>query len=87
MTEYMKGKVIVITGAAGGFGRLVSSKAAAMGAQLVCADVNAAELDVTVENIIAKGGAATARVTDVTDLGQMQALAGHALDTYGRIDV
>jgi|TARA_B110000914_G_scaffold113948_1_gene99673 NADP-dependent 3-hydroxy acid dehydrogenase YdfG len=86
-TEHMKGKVIVITGAAGGFGRLVSTKTAAMGAQVVCADVKAAELDITVESIVAQGGAATALVTDVTELTQMQALAGHALDTYGRIDV
>lgn len=87
MSEHMKDKVIVITGAAGGFGRLVSTKTAAMGANVVCADVNAAELAITVENIIANNGAATSLVTDVTDLAQMQALAGHALDTYGRIDV
>ena len=71
MTEHIKGKVIVITGAAGGFGRLVSNKTAAMGAQVVCADVNAAELDITVESIVAQGGAATALVTDVTELTQM----------------
>jgi NADP-dependent 3-hydroxy acid dehydrogenase YdfG len=87
MNKYIDQKVIVITGAAGGFGRLVSTQGAALGARLVCADVNAAELDVTVETIIAADGAATGLVTDVTDLAQMQALAQHALDTYGRIDV
>jgi NADP-dependent 3-hydroxy acid dehydrogenase YdfG len=83
----MEDKAIVITGAAGGFGRLVSIKAAAMGAKLVCADINSAELDITVQTITKAGGVATSLVTDVVDLIQMQALAGHTLDTYGRIDV
>jgi NADP-dependent 3-hydroxy acid dehydrogenase YdfG len=87
MSEHMEDKVIVITGAAGGFGRLVSIKAAAMGAKLVCADINSAELDITVQTITKAGGVATSLVTDVTDLIQVQALADHTLDTYGRIDV
>ena len=79
MSEHIVDKVIVITGAASGFGRLVSQKAAALGAQVVCADINQAELVVTENTIKAAGGVATSLVTDVTQFEQMQALANHAL--------
>jgi NADP-dependent 3-hydroxy acid dehydrogenase YdfG len=87
MSEHIVDKVIVITGAASGFGRLVSQKAAALGAKVICADINQAELVVTENTIKAAGGVATSLVTDVTQFEQMQALANHALDNYGRIDV
>lgn len=87
MNEHVVNKVIVITGAASGFGRLVSQKAAALGAKVICADINQAELVVTENTIKAAGGVATSLVTDVTQFEQMQALANHALDNYGRIDV
>ena len=37
MADYIKGKVIAVTGAGGGFGRLISEKAAARGAKIACA--------------------------------------------------
>ena len=85
--NHLENKVIVVTGAAGGFGRIVSEKAAARGAKLVCADINESELGTTVENITKANGAATVKVTDVTDLNQMKALAAHAVEQFGRIDV
>ena len=87
MTDHVHGKVIVVTGAASGFGRLVSLKTAALGALLVCGDVDAAELGVTVEQISAAGGDAVAVPTDVTDLAQVQNLARQAVTRFGRIDV
>lgn len=44
MPNYVKDKVIIVTGAASGFGRLVSEKTAALGGKLVCADINAQQL-------------------------------------------
>lgn len=87
MTDHLSGKVVVVTGAAGGFGRLVSLKSAARGARLVCGDVDAAELTRTVEQIAEAGGEALAVPTDVTDLGQMQALARRAVERFDRLDV
>jgi NAD(P)-dependent dehydrogenase (short-subunit alcohol dehydrogenase family) len=40
MTRHPGGKTLVITGAAGEFGKLVSEKAAARGANVVCADID-----------------------------------------------
>ena len=39
MVDHISGKVIMITGAAGGFGRLVAEKTLARGAQVVAVDV------------------------------------------------
>jgi NAD(P)-dependent dehydrogenase (short-subunit alcohol dehydrogenase family) len=56
MANHVDGKVIIITGAAGGFGRLVAQKTAALGARVVASDVNEAELAIMVDTIIANGG-------------------------------
>lgn len=87
MANHVSGKVVVVTGAASGFGRLVCQKTAALGARVVCADVNGGGLDETVRSIESAGGKATARVTDVRRLADMQALAKHAIDRFGAIDV
>src|SRR4051794_24457011 len=86
MTQHMRDKVIVITGAASGFGRLVSEKAAAMGARVVVADINPTELAVTHERCAAHGPIES-MVTDVTKLDQMTALARRAVERFDRIDV
>ncbi len=87
MTDHVRGKTIVVTGAAGGFGRLVARKAAARGANLVCGDVNEEGLAETVKLIAEAGGTASAKTTDVTDLAAMKALVSHAVNTHGEIDV
>jgi NADP-dependent 3-hydroxy acid dehydrogenase YdfG len=87
MSKHIGGKVIVVTGAGSGFGRLISLKAAALGARLVCADVNAGAVNATVQDIRAAEGQATGQPTDVTDTGQMAALAKAAVAAFGRIDV
>jgi NADP-dependent 3-hydroxy acid dehydrogenase YdfG len=87
MTNHVSGKVIVVTGAASGFGRLVCQKTAALGARVVCADVNEAGLNETVAAIESAGGTATSRTTDVRRLAEMQALAKHAVEQLGAIDV
>lgn len=87
MTDHVNGKTIVITGAAGGFGRLIALKAAARGANAVCGDVNEDGLAETVRLVTEAGGTASAKKTDVTDLAAMKALVQHAVDRHGAIDV
>lgn len=87
MSDHVTGKTIVVTGAAGGFGRLICQKAAARGANIVCGDVNEAGLTETVALVREAGSGASSVRTDVTDLAQMKALVAHALDTHGAIDV
>ena len=87
MGEHIRGKVIVLTGAGGGFGRLISLKAAAMGARLVCSDIDADALSATVRQIEDSQGQAIGQPTDVADAAQMAALAQAAVERFGRIDV
>jgi NADP-dependent 3-hydroxy acid dehydrogenase YdfG len=83
----MAGKSIVITGAASGFGRLVSEKAAALGARLTCADIDLAGAERVAGAIREAGGTAQAVATDVTRMADMHALARAAVEAYGAIDV
>ena len=87
MADHIDGKVIVITGAGRGFGRLVAEKTAARGAKVVLSDVAPEGIDEASQAIASAGGAAHARVADVTDLSAMHALAEAALGEFGRIDV
>ncbi len=87
MTNHIEDKVVVVTGAAGGFGRLVSEKTASLGAKVVCADINEQDLLSVVQSITSTNGTAVPQPTDVTDLGQMKALAKKAIDEFGRVDV
>jgi NADP-dependent 3-hydroxy acid dehydrogenase YdfG len=85
--NHVAGKSIVITGAGGGFGKLVSERAAALGGKITCADVDLAAAEAVAGGIRAAGGAAQAVCTDVADIGQMRALARTAVDAFGAIDV
>jgi NADP-dependent 3-hydroxy acid dehydrogenase YdfG len=87
MSNYVSGKTIIITGAAGGFGRLVAQKTAALGARIVASDINEAELALTVESVKSEGGEIESFVSDVTDRSQMMALAARAVEAFGAIDV
>ncbi|WP_077212222.1 SDR family oxidoreductase [Bacillus dakarensis] len=87
MSNYVEGKVIIITGAGSGFGKLVSEMAADLGAKVVAADINEDNLKIVVEGIKAKGQSAEYVVADVTDKEQMDGMAQFAIDKFGRIDV
>lgn len=84
MSNHLQGKTLVVTGAASGFGRLVSERAVALGANVVMADINAEALEQASSSL---GAAALAVPTDVSDLPQMQQLAGAGLAQFGRLDV
>ena len=85
--NYVDGKVIIITGASGGFGALTAERASEMGAKVVLAARNEEKLKTETERIRAAGGEAAYCVTDVTKRADVYALAKFAVETYGRIDV
>ena len=87
MSQYLADKVIIVTGAGSGFGRLIAQKCAAGGATVVGVDVNADNLDETISGITAAGGQGIAQVADVTDMAQLKAAAARAVTTFGAIDV
>ena len=87
MSEPIEGRVVVVTGAGGGFGQLVSQKCARLGAKVVCADINEEGLTQTVAAIEAAGGQAISQPTDVTSYAEVQQMAEAAVSEFGAIDV
>lgn len=87
MANHLEGRTLVITGAGGGFGRLVALKAGARGAKIVASDVDQAGLDETVAEVEQSGGEAVGVRADVTDRAAMHALASAAEERFGAIDV
>ena len=87
MTNHIAGKSIVITGAGGGFGRLVAHKAAALGAKITCGDIDLAAAQATADAVISAGGTAIAVETDVRSLAAVKALVAAAVAAHGGIDV
>ena len=75
---------VIVTGAATGIGQAFALGAAAQGANVVVADMNAA--DETVALIEAAGGQALALRVDVADDVSVRAMAEAALKRFGRID-
>jgi NADP-dependent 3-hydroxy acid dehydrogenase YdfG len=87
VTNYLEGKVVIVTGAANGFGQLISDQAAALGANVVGADVNAAGLESVAETIRRAGGSFEPVTADVTVKEEVDAVAKRAIDRFGAIDV
>ena len=87
MAGHLAGRVIVITGAASGFGRLVAQKTGALGAKVVASDVDAGGLEETVTSVEEAGGEAIGVVADVTDRAAMRALAHAAVERFDSIEV
>lgn len=87
MTNHVAGKSIVITGAGGGFGRLVSEKAAALGGVISCADIDGDAAEAVAAGIRAAGGKAQGVHTDVREIADLRALAAKAIAAHGGIDV
>ncbi len=80
----LSGQTIIVTGAATGIGQAFALGAAAQGAHVVVADMNAG--DETLHLIDQIGGAATPVRVDVSDEASVQAMAQAALNATGRID-
>ena len=81
------GKTAVVTGAASGISKALSLAFAARGAKVVLADVEANALEAARADVEAAGTEAIAVTTDVTDEGQVQALADAAWDRFGAVHV
>jgi 3alpha(or 20beta)-hydroxysteroid dehydrogenase len=81
-----EGKVVALTGAAGGIGREAALRFAAEGASVVAVDLPGAELDETARRVAAAGGTAIAVAADVRDEAQVKAFVAAAVATYGGLD-
>jgi NAD(P)-dependent dehydrogenase (short-subunit alcohol dehydrogenase family) len=80
-------KVALITGAAGGIGRVAAELFAAEGARVVIADVVERDAKAAVDAIVDAGGQAAFVHADVSDPEQADAMVRFALDTFDGLHV
>jgi len=83
----LSGQVAVVTGAAGGLGKLACQVFAAAGADLILVGRDAARLDALAATVRAQGRRAVALSADVTDRASVVAMAERAAQAFGRIDI
>ena len=79
-------KVIVVTGGGSGMGRDACLALARAGARVVLGNRDAQAGARVVEEIVAAGGQAQFRVTDVSRAADCEALVALAMQRYGRLD-
>jgi len=90
----LENRTAIVTGAASGIGRAVARRFALEGAQVIVSDIRedpiwapAGDDLPTAEAIRKAGGKAEFVKTDVTSWKSVDALIGHTVATYGRLDV
>lgn len=83
----LSGKVAVVTGAAVGFGRVISIGLAQYGCDIVAADIDGEAARQTAEGVKAKGRKAVALQVDVGQPEQIQQLFQSALEAMGTVDI
>jgi NAD(P)-dependent dehydrogenase (short-subunit alcohol dehydrogenase family) len=93
--KLLEGKVIVVTGAGAGVGKGIALEAARQGARVIVNDIgvnidgsggSAGPAQITVDEIHAGGGEASANTDSVAEWPAAQKIVQQALDLYGRID-
>ena len=83
----LNGKVILITGAAGGIGSAISRGLAAAGGTVALCGRNLEKCRALMDEITASGGTASAHRLDVADLDSIHACVDEVAAQYGKIDV
>ena len=83
----LRGKVAVVTGAAGGIGGATATELARHGVKVLLVDVRGEEAEATAAAIVSSGGEATAFTADVSTVEGVDAYVAAATDRYGTIDL
>ncbi|MFK3737737.1 SDR family NAD(P)-dependent oxidoreductase [Massilia sp. TN1-12] len=86
MNEFA-GRVAVVTGAAGGLGRAIAERAAALGMKLVLADLDSDALEMASEELQAGGAEVLALVCDVRKCTHVEELADAAMIRFHAVHV
>jgi len=80
-------KVVIVTGAGRGIGRVIAEEAFVSGARLAIGSRTTSELDTLAQSIQSRGGDCFVHPLDVTDVSSMQTFIDAVAAHYGGIDV
>jgi 3-oxoacyl-[acyl-carrier protein] reductase len=83
----LKDRVVIITGAGQGIGRVFAQAFARAGARVVIAEVNEKRAEAVAEEILGFNGQVLAVTTDVADPASIEEMVRVVDDEWGRIDV
>ncbi len=85
--KQLENRVAVVTGAASGIGKGISTRLARAGVKLVMADVERGALDKAVAELRAGGAEAVGVECDVSSAESVADLARQSIDTYGAVHI
>jgi len=84
--DTLKDKIVLITGAGKGSGRLLARAFAEQGAIVAANDVSPVNVEEVVDQILAKGGQAKAYIDDIAKKVAVQNIINQVEDDFGHID-
>jgi 3-oxoacyl-[acyl-carrier protein] reductase len=87
MSEVLKDKVAIVTGASRGMGKAFALEFAQEGAKLLLPDINLKGAESVAQEIKAKGGKAVAMETDISRQEDTMMMAEEVIQQYGRVDI
>ena len=83
----LRGRVVVITGAARGVGRYVASTFAREGCRLAILEIDAERMTATADELSGMGAEVLTATVDVTDEPAVSAFMDRVRERYGHLDV
>ncbi|QEA31873.1 SDR family oxidoreductase [Secundilactobacillus malefermentans] len=87
MSDQLKGKVAIITGAASGMGKAMAELFASEGASIVAADLNEERLAEVSKDITDKNGSVATVKVDVSVEADINKMFDTATETFGKVDI
>ena len=87
LTDAVKGKVVLITGASSGIGKATAHRVARAGGTVVLVARTRDKLEEIAQAIATDGGSAAAFPCDLTDLDDIDRMAAEVLAQHGSVDV